>query len=502
MNWRNSIAADRREPNRSKGVFKMVNKRSLLKNIFLCAAIGMITALSMSFPAAADDDPYSSSGSPGVPAQAAITKIFKIPINTPIPAIDFEFVFEKSGIDNYDGVTITDKMPEIPPVTISFDASDEAVFIEGDTMYLVKQSDSFITDEMIGETWWKNGEGVYKYTLRENMPGSADQDGITTITPGKAWAAYSQAVYDVEIWVEENEEGILYPKFVAVIIVENFEDEYYFDTESDETNADEGKVNPAPGTGETPENPSEIEKNYTSLIFTNKYWRTDGGGLNNPEESALEIIKKIEGLGADLTDQFEFIVTVARPGVVPAVSSTQTYKAVVLDATGNNVTADTDYTPLVDGVNGKYIEIESGAELKINLSHDQRLVFVNLLIGSNVEAKEEISGEYRSSYLRTFAVPEGFTGYNDEIEIIDDKEYLGFPGNSKDEGPHYVDNKEDEKENKAIFNNRRTNATPMGISVDDLPYIMMIGIAVICLIFFAAIKTRKKAERGHETYQQ
>lgn len=449
----------------------MKKKFAQFVKMFVCAVIAASMTTVTSARLFAADDSFSSGTGPDAPARAAITKIFKMPEGTPTPAAEFEFVFEKTGMNDPldDGEATMNKMPDIPPVTISFIENEDETFIAGGVKYLVKQSESFITDAMVGEDVWQNGEGIYKYSVSETKSGITITDGV------KETAVYSNAAYDVEIWVEKVGDGELYPKFVVVRIVSDSEDEYYIDGEA----ANEGKIDPSPGDGgETPKTQPEIEEYYSQVIFTNAYWKTDGGGLDRPEESSLEIIKKIDGMNAVLTESFTFTVKVTQPDFI---TEKQTYKAVVLDTEGNDVTEDTGYTPLVDG----HIEIASGDPLVIELTNGQRLVYVDLHVGATVEAKEDASTEYVPSYVRTFAGKEEHKG---------EKNYeFGFP-NDGDAGPHRIEH--GAAFNTAIFTNNRTGATPTGISVDDLPYVVIIGMSVIGLAVFVAVKYRRKKSYG------
>ena len=452
----------------------MTKKSKSMAKIVSCIIFAAMMVLNLVLPAFAAD--YSTGTSSEDPAKAAITKVFSMPINTPTPASEFIFTFEKIGMNEPLDTTAMAGMPAIPDVPISFTSGEEpagGTFVSGDTKSVVKESGNFLAGLLPSD--WANGEGIYKYRVYENM--TVGKSNITIVDAEKEGASYSIAKYDVEVWVEKDDNGILFPKFVCVKIVENFIDEYYEGSEGGE------KVDPTPGgVKQVPGDPT-IEDDFSQVIFTNKYWKTDGGGEPDPEESALEIIKKITGNGANLAEYFSFDVKVTQPSVIPTL---QTYKAYVLDKGGNIVTSTDNFGTLETDDNGeKYIEFTSGVKLtEIKLTNEQRLAFADLHIGATVEAEEAASADYIPSYQRSFAGTSEFKGVKNAA--------FGFPRSTQDPGPHYIGS--GAKTNHATFTNTRSGATPTGISVDNLPFIVLIGAAIAGLVGFVVVRTRKNAK--------
>jgi len=70
----------------------------------------------------------------------------------------------------------------------------------------------------------------------------------------------------------------------------------------------------------------------------------------------------------------------------------------------------------------------------------------------------------------------------------------GFPLNAEDDSLHIIPAGND---NTVTFTNSRTGATPTGISVDNLPNIILLGLGLSLLTAFVAIKTHK-AKRAEE----
>ena len=455
----------------------MARKRNKFINLMISAAIVLAICLSMMIPSLAAV--YTEGTDAKNPAKAAITKVFNLPINTPTPATEFTFTFTAIGMEND---TITTGMPNINPMTISFAAGVDPVGgtfideIEGEKN-VVKESSDIVAG--LANANWANGEGVYRYMLKETP------SGIPVGDPELEGAVYSPAWYEIEFWVEWDEINEKYfVKYVCAITVEDHIDEYY---EGDEGGT---KVDPTPGgTNTTPV--TEIEDAFSALIFTNIYWKTDGGGPGEWTLGALEINKTIKGNGANLEAYFEFAIKATRPSLIPddgpyAVS--KSYNAYILDAADDIIVpiaanALTGASVDQDGL----ITFTSGVEFKISLTNGQRLVFVDLPIGSKVEAMESAADGYKASYVRTFAGTLTYTAPSANIE-------WGFPRVPGDVGPHYTI--AGANANIAAFTNTRSGATPTGIDVDNLPYIVLIGVAIAGLVSYVVARSRRKA-RGN-----
>ena len=460
-----------------KGVLKMSRKRNTFLGLMTSVAIVVLMCLSMVLPAFATPVYAEGSGADD-PAKAAITKVLNVPINTPTPASEFIFTFTAIGMEND---TITAGMPAIGPMTISFAAGENPINgtfideIEGEKNVVKESSD--IVAGLANVNWAAaHGEGVYRYMLKET------QSGIPIGDPELEGASYSKAQYEIEFWVEWDDDAEEYfVKYVCAKIVENYVDIYH------EGKPGGYKIDPTPG--EYKEEPYDsIENGFSQLIFTNKYWVSPGGGPGNPSLGALEINKTITGNGADLSKYFEFSVKVTRPSLIPddgpdAVS--KLYNAYIMGA-GNSIIEPIAANALTGASVGQndMITFTSGVEFKISLTNGQRLVFVDLPIGSKVEVMESAAEGYKASYERTFAGSGVQTAPGTNSE-------WGFP-RSGDNGPHYTI--AGANENFVKFTNTRSGATPTGIDVDNLPYIvLLIGAATAGLVSLVVVRSRRKA---------
>jgi len=457
----------------------MTTKKETRKSIFTLitkitsVALAIIMCLSMALPVFA----YST-GEANKPAEAAITKRFRLPLNTPVPTAAFTFEFTKIGIDD---TTDTADMPDIDDKSVSF-PSDATTFTEDGDVYLVKE-----TSNIADDIKWP-AAGVYKYQVSEKS------EGITATGATNEGVYYSPAKYDIEFWVEKDTNGNLFVKYINAITVTDYVDEYYEGTEGGD------KVEPKPG-GNNPKEAATMKDNFSQVMFTNKYWKSDGGGEKDPTKTALEIVKAVAKVGAEKDKHFSFNVKVIQPD---AIKAAQTYMAYILDDKGNIKTITSDnYSGIIshDTTANKhtYIQFTSDEMLTVNLKHGERLAFADLHVGSAVEVEEMAAGGYTATYQRTFSIPFSQLPSAVTIAFTADKSGInwGFPretGDPADKGPHYT--KAGNNSNIATFINERTGVAPTGISVDNLPYIVLIAIGFIALVSFAAIKFHRNMKHN------
>jgi len=489
------IPAKKTKNQNKKEVIKMTKKRNSTLSIVASIALAMVLCLAAALPAMAAEPIYSSGTDADNPAQAAITKVLKMPANTTVPKGEFIFRFDKVGMNDPLDDSKKAGMPDINNVTINFVAGVDpagGTFIVGETKYAVKESENFLAG-LIGENVWKNGEGTYKYTVSENYkePAPAKNSSIEFDDPTKEGVRYSEAIYDVEIWVEKDNKGKLFPKYVAVKIKKGSSDEYYW---VDGEPGDEAeKVNPKPGgAGVKPGDPASIENSFSQVIFTNRYWKNIGGGEVDPTKTALEIVKNVTGNGSSIEDYFTFKVTLIKHAMIPDGTPVKPCLAYILDEKNNIIKIDPDknYSGIIakDKNNKDCIEFYYGDVLTVNLKHGQRLAFVNLYVGTLVKVVEAGDTKYTPKYKRTFSKVENI----DEFVGEAGKDW-GFPlvTNIEDKGPHYIE--DGANKNIVTFINVRTGATPMGISTDNLPFIVLIGIGLCALAGFTVFRARRNA---------
>ena len=453
-----------------------------ITRLIISAALAMLLSLSLALPVFASAPKYTTGTGADDPADAVITKVFQVSNGTVIPESDFVFEFTAVGIDEG---TDSSKMKKLPDVTISFDRDEEpadGTFINGDTKSVVRESAYILAG--VDESWWVNGEGVYKYKISEK------QSGIKLAGNAKYEEdVYSGAVYDLEIWVEKDDgvaipanKGKLFVKYINVKITE-YIDDYYIGEDGDPTVEEGDKVDPTPGGSDEDKTVITIEDDFSQLIFTNSYELSNGGDGKDPEVSALEILKVTGGNGAVKSTLFPFDVTVKTPSIV---KGSYSYIAYVMEGSENKTSAENGPLAGPDPDNGNYILFPSGSKVTVNLKDGQRLVFVDLHVGADVKVVEQANDDYQPRFERSFPVATG-------VLIGEAKAPWGFPeyANNDDKAVYTI---EGNNKNIATFTNIRTGATPTGLDVNDLPFFVLIGAALAGLAGFVAVKSRRKAD--------
>ena len=494
MQVSNKTTTNNNNNNNKKGEFnKMNKKRNKIYKLMTTAALVLVMCVSMILPSMAASAPgdsvdFSEPGTYEKQAEAAITKILSMPIDTPTPNVTFTF---KLTAVNVDGKGDSQDMPDLGTLEIVYNIDEDKEETEakyagvthekGNVKYVVLEEEINFPPDTKGNVWGR-GEGIYLYKVEETIEKyDHELDGIDE------GSKKSTAVYYIHLWVQHDDATDSYfVQFVEARIstTESEIDVYWPGDDGGE------KVDPTPGGyGKEIVDIDDIENGNSGVIFTNHYWKTDGD--DKWENDVLAISKKITGNGAKLDDYFDFEVKVTRPSAMPASVPTSVYKAYILNASGNPITGDDlldaakNNVTIGNGVTVNtdtgMISIVSGSTVKFSMTNNQKLVFVNLTIGSDVEVMEKGTTGYKASYTssfknRTFNADEG----------VD----LGFPSD-QDNGAHYL--KAGVHNNNVDYTNRAIGGTPTGISVDNLPYIVMIGLALAGLMGFAVVRSRRNA---------
>ena len=456
----------------------MTRTKNYLFKTLISVAVVALMSISMILPAFADDDVYlgETGTGPASPARSVITKIFDMPVGTTVPESIFTFEFTKMSFDgdDYDDGTKKPEMPDLGAKIIytadDIKDKDVAKITEGDTVRYVK-----ISEDLTKDVIWP-AVGIYVYTIHETQTG-VTLDGLT----GKTGAYYSKAVYNIEIWVDEDDNGVKYVKYVNPRISKTTEeiDVYYPGTDGGK------KVKPQPGEwGKDEITTEDVIENFSGIIFTNSYWKSDGD-----EGTVFQVTKEVTGLGSSRyrNEYFSFKVTVTQPSVVVLEENeVLKYTAYVVGADGGIVKTDANH-PDTNETTG-YFEVTAGTVFTVKLKHNEKLMFTDLHVGATVKVEEQLEDDdnFIPSYKHNF--------FNETLSEKFDGKVVGinwgFP-NDEDEGPHYLPEGND---TKADFTNTLKNTTPTGLDVDDLPYIVLIGVAAAGLAAFVVMKSRKRTK--------
>ena len=341
-----------------------------------------------------------------------ITKIVnKVENGVTTPDVEFEFAFKPEKQDD----------PTIPNAKIKFDAQDDE---DKDDTTPGKQIIKTIPIDLSNIEWKRTGEHIY--TLTEVLPKNKVKDMMYAV-PDANKQIYKD--YEVKFYVEEKEGKLQASKITVVGITKG------------------GK--------------GRIKLNYDDTIgvkFLNKYNKKDGnenpgGGteITDPDKKGFAF-KKIVANGTEEDNNKEFVFTVK---VDKAVGSTL----------GNNERIS--YC-IVDenGTKGAVQTADYGTEFSVNLKHNQRVVFTDVILGSNVSVKEKDS--------------KGLTPSVEGSLLEAQKEQKSITGIIGD----------DNGGNFAEITNKKTVIT--GVLIDNLPYIALVAVAGLGIFFF--VKNRREEE--------
>ena len=396
--------------------------------------------------------------------QAAIAKQFEMPHGTLVPDVTFEFQVSPVGVDGDKSQTAQDAMPKIG------ENGTEIVKIEfPQTKYTYTEQDGdtdiyyMESDELFGNVNWTHG-GEYVYHIKE-----INKTYVSTLTPKPQSETlnYSNAEYELTVLVGEDGKGGYEVIAIGAMRV----------VKEDGTTGDV-KVDPTPGS-------VSIDNEYSQMTFRNTYVKTNGGtDPKDDKDWTLSISKKVSGDFSDSGIYFDFLVKVSAPSLV---SGTPTYNAYVVEKaeTGYKVVTSNENGAISGSdAHGSFIAFESDEAQTIHLKHGQTLVFVNTPVGSHYSVSESGTAAYVPSVT---VIYDSENGIKYEHNTINMGQGLTIPSEGTIQGPLYVG----EGKNSADFDNQRDMVTPTGLNLNDLPFIAMIGIAVLSIAGYLLAKSRR-----------
>ena len=304
---------------------------------------------------------------------------------------------------------------------------------EGDTLPQGKTAIIKATDDLFAGVTYENA-GEYVYTVSEEQTGwTALANNVDTLT-------FDTKTYEMHVFVRNKSQGT--GTYISNV--------YFVDTTAGSTTAATAKKagNAEPGT----EGGSKV---YKYDLFKNKYTKKagktgDSPSTINPNANALTITKKVAGGLASKTKNFTFKLT---------------FKAASTDETGT-------YT----GTKGsEQIQFTKDVEKEFTLHDGESLVFPDLPAGTKYTLKEEGTSGYTpsSAYKENGTLKNGTAGTQSQAYTVADV-LIG------------------EKENNNIVTNTLPEVTPTGLLIDNLPFIIMIGLGLFGFILVA--KRRREAE--------
>lgn len=245
--------------------------------------------------------------------------------------------------------------------------------------------------------------------------------------------AYSQAEFSLEIYVKNGTDGLE----IAGVRVDY--------TKGDDGTAKTEKVDPTPGTG----------GGVSAWEFVNQF--TKNGGTDDPydpdnpddrhKDGALEIAKAVTGDMGDKTKQFTFALTLT--------------KLSALEAEG------TTYTGTIHRADGTTTEkVISTSEVSFTLADGEYLTFAYLPVGTVYTISETEKDQ---------------DGYTTSVKTLSDGQASTMEENVV----------VGERANFVGYTNNKEGTVPTGIIVNNLPFIILIFVAVCGFAGYIVFRRRK-----------
>ena len=405
-------------------------KKTFLKKL-VTASIAAVTALSVfrGVPTFADDNDVATAKANGeTSAKVSINKVLNIAEGITTPEATFTFTFTPKTGTSSNGA---------PYETISDSngkiAAKNVVYSKSDLLQPNQTSIKKDTGNIFESvTYTHAGEYVYTVAETQNVGWAQILKNSVAIDS----MTYDNRSYEMHVIVKNKQSSGVYISSV------------YFKLVSTSSTA---KVKP-----------SEKGELYKYDLFVNTY-RKNAGKITNPNEptpnkpkpenfnpgaKSLVIKKLVEGDSADKTKDFTFKLTFTK-------ASTD------------------DQGTFVGQVGSTSYTFENGKEKTITLHHDQSLVFDNLPAGTRYKLVESGSQGYKAT-----------ASYNENGVI---RNQTGTASADFTQTSILVG----EKTNDNTITNSLPNVTPTGLLIDNLPFILMIGLGLAG--FVALSKKRRQA---------
>lgn len=371
----------------------------------------------------------NSEGTEASPATAKITKVLNVAEGTSAPAADFKFAFTaEEGSD----------APAINDAVISYTNADE---------YTVENAGKLEkTSQNVLQSVNFTHAGIYTYTVKE----TANTYSITDST--KETMTYSQAEYEMKVYVENNTEGTgVFVKYVTVEKKKN----------DDGSNVTEGTVKVDPNT------PDGDGKGF---VFNNTYVKVSTGTPDpvDPvnETAALTIGKEVAGNLGDKTKDFSFSLSLTKASTL---NDEQTYHYYIAEKNGEDWTKLSAY----ETANKK---ITTAAATTFTLKHNQKLVIVDAHAGTKYTVTETGT---------TYYVPSAKYVENGGAETTSGIKNAG-------ESLALTTKLIGENTNTVAYTNTYSDTnTPTGIIINNLPFILLILIAALGMFCYVAARRRR-----------
>ena len=391
---------------------------------------------------------------PDESVKAAISKNLLLSVGTVTPNTTFLFHAKGISVDGDISQEVVAGMPDLTKnLKVSFSEALTGTPDGNNIVSIIRETE----DIFDGITFDEPGVYVYEITeLPETTTGIEENEPYESLT-------FSKAVYTISVYVAWNSDRtatVIYGVGTRVN-VPDVSGEQVQDKKIDATPGGDGD-----------------RYDHSQLIFTNTYVKTNAPiDPENPDfatESTLYVSKLVTGNMGLLTQYFDFEIELTVPAIIE--NKPAFYRAYIVE---NNVVVNPSEnaagSPMGTDAVGTYIEISTLGVTKFKLKDGQRLAFIDTPVGTGYIAKEELV----EGYIQTVQVTTNAIA-GDIIPVVDD--------NPLSTGPQLVG----EKLNRAAFTNNRDSAAPMGIDLNNLPFIGLILLTIVGLIGFVVVKSRRR----------
>ena len=407
----------------------MKNFKRILKRALASTMLLAVLMVSLLSVSALADPGLVDNGTESASAVGKLSKVLEVTEGVEIPALSFEYLFTKVSVDTdtSDGVKAT--MPSLLTTT-TFAAAQTGTPGTG-TQEGFELLDADSANFLSGASW--PHAGAYVYTVTEVA------SATPPLTSTKQSITYSEAEYEMTVHVA-NKSAYDNTLYVAAI-------EYRIKKDD---------------AGDTPSNADS----KADPVFTNRYnVLTD-----------LLIKKTVAGDYGDLTRKFDFSVTIKKSPAETAATPTYIGKIYNINDPGpGGAQIGSDVTVAFGA--GDTTKVVGG----IKLAHNEYIVFEGLPTGTTYSVTENLDDGARP-------------GEKDYLPSVEVKENGGTPtaGTGTAGVPYTVpETNLGEKANIAWFTNTHQDPSITGVLINNLPYIMMILLAVGGLVVYIALKRRK-----------
>jgi len=359
--------------------------------------------------------------------EEGLAKRLQKPVGTPVPNLNFTFTVTRNSFN--DDTAQANVLPLIGTATSNPNVGNIVIPINASSGTNTDAGIVTLTNsrDILAGVEFAN-EGVFSYIVRETVNSSG-----TNAAANLSSVVYSQAEYELRIYTSR----VVLPigeelQITGIAIWQRIDDQ-----------------------GTTINPPVKVD----DFTFTNIYTRTTTGTTQHP--GGLSISKTIVGDFVDLIDtSFNFDVTLTRTALCP---TNTTFTGRILNQAGTQI--------------GSPITFTSGTAVSVELGHNQRLVFDELVVGTTFSVTELATSEFIPSVV----LHVGGTAVD-----VDPVSGVGLPLST---GNHLIG----VGRNTADFTNTHFFTPPTGFAIDNQTF-LLIPTAAAILIALLTLKARRRVE--------